>query len=145
MSSDDEVPDVELAHYKSQLSQINSEATSIFEDVADEYFELALVLQKFDEWKKKDLIAYKEAFVHLCLPKITSVFVRAKMIMWSPFEIDYYEDIEKMDWFRPLAMYGRNESETEESLRNDPDVFLIPTLIEKIILPKLNSKLFEFS
>lgn len=84
--------------------------------------------------------AYKEAYVHLCLPKIISVFVRAYMILWTPFETDHYEDIDKMKWFHPLAMYGRTADETEEKLRNDPDVFIIPTVIEKIILPKLNSK-----
>jgi GC-rich sequence DNA-binding factor len=84
--------------------------------------------------------AYKEAYVHLCLPKVASIFIRAQMILWSPFESDFYEDIDKMKWFHPLAMYGRSNDETEDTLRNDPDVFLIPTVIEKIILPKLSSK-----
>jgi len=113
----------------------------IFDDVSDDYCDISQILQRFAEWKLKDLSAYKEAFVHLCLPKITSVFIRAKLILWSPFEMEFYEDIEKMDWFDALAMYGKADGETEETLRNDPDVFLIPTVIEKVILPKLNSKL----
>jgi GC-rich sequence DNA-binding factor len=113
----------------------------IFDEVVEEYCEMPHILQKFDEWKKKDMSAYKEAYVHLCLPKIVSIFVRAQMILWSPFEIDHYEDIDEMKWFHPVALYGRTEKETEEMLRNDPDVFLIPTVIEKIILPKLCSEL----
>lgn len=112
----------------------------IFDEVVEEYCELPHILQKFDEWKKKDMNAYKEAYVHLCLPKVISIFVRAQMILWSPFEADHYEDIDVMKWFHPVAAYGRSEKETEEMLRNDPDVFLIPTVIEKIILPKLCSK-----
>lgn len=116
----------------------------IFDEVVEEYCELPQILQKFYEWKKKDMNAYKEAYVHLCLPKIISIFVRAQMILWSPFEADHYEDIDEMKWFHPVAMYGRSENETEEMLRNDPDVFLIPTVIEKIVLPKLCSKFLKF-
>lgn len=112
----------------------------IFDEVVEEYCELPFILKKFEEWKKKDMNAYKEAYVHLCLPKIVSVFVRAQMILWSPFEAGNYEDIDEMKWFHPSAIYGRSEKETEESLKNDPDVFLIPTVIEKTILPKLSSK-----
>ncbi|XP_070493177.1 PAX3- and PAX7-binding protein 1 isoform X1 [Chironomus tepperi] len=138
MSSDDEVPDIEYNQYKEQISQIKQEAALLFDDVTDEYCELPFILQKFEEWKKKDLNSYKEAFVHLCLPKVIGVFVRWEMILWTPFSTEHYEDIDKMKWYHPAAMYGRTESETEETLRNDPDVFLIPTVIEKYVLPKLN-------
>jgi GC-rich sequence DNA-binding factor len=137
MSSDDEVPDVEFNQFKEQLAQIHSDAMLIFDDVAEEFCELPLVLQHFEEWKRKDLNAYKEAFIHLCLPKLVGVFIRSQMILWNPFNADYYEEIEKMKWYHPLVMYCRMENETEESLKNDPDVFLIPTVIEKFILPKL--------
>jgi GC-rich sequence DNA-binding factor len=161
MSSDDEVPDVEFAQYKEQLgenflkqfsrvcllitnsfclAQLKSDAAMIFDEVMEEYCELEQILPKFDEWKKKEVESYKQTYVHLCLPKIVSIFVRAEMILWSPFQADNYEDIDKMKWFHALAMYGKTNEETEETLRNDPDVFLIPTVVEKIILPKLSSK-----
>lgn len=139
MSSDEEVPDVDLAQYKAQLSQIKADQAQIFDDVSEEYCELSEVLQKFEAWRYKEKDAYKEAFVNLCLPKIVSIFVREKLVFWSPFDKNY-EDIEKMNWYKDLAFYAKQENETEESLRNDPDVFLIPTVVEKIILPKLNSK-----
>lgn len=121
-------------------AQIKNDTAMIFDEVVEEYCELPQILMRFYEWKKRDLNAYREAYVHLCLPKIVSIFVRAEMILWSPFEVDSYEDIDKMKWFHPLVMYGRSAEETEESLRKDPDVFAIPTIIEKIILPKLSSK-----
>lgn len=123
------------------LAQIKNDAAMIFDEVVDEYCELPQILMRFDEWKKKDLNAYREAYVHLCLPKVVSIFVRAQMILWSPFEFENYEDVDKMKWFHPLMMYGRSTEETEETLRKDPDVFAIPTVIEKIVLPKLSSKL----
>lgn len=141
MSSDDEVPDIELAQYREQLAQIKSDAATIFDEVVEEFCELPQILSKFDEWKKRDMNAYKEAYVHLCLPKIIGIFARAQMILWSPFEVDHYEDVDKINWFHPLAMYGRVSGETDEMLRKDPDVFAIPTVIEKIVLSKLSSEL----
>lgn len=121
-------------------AQIQSEAALVFDEVVEEYYELPQVLKRFEEWKRKDLNAYKEAYVNLCLPKIVGILIRSQMILWSPFEPEFYEDIDKMKWFHPLAMYGKSSDDTEDSLRKDPDVFLIPTVIEKIILPKLTSK-----
>lgn len=141
MSSDEEVPDTESTQYRESLAQLKSEADLIFDDVSEEYSELSLVLQKFNEWKKNDLTAYKDAYIHLCLPKIVMVFIRWKMIMWNPFLSEHYEDIDKMDCYHPMAMYGKIDNETELMLKNDPDVFLIPSIVEKVILPKLNSKL----
>ncbi|CRK97101.1 CLUMA_CG010440, isoform A [Clunio marinus] len=143
MSSDDEVPDIELSQYREQLAQIKIEAATIFDEVVEEYCELPQILQKFDDWKKKDLNAYKEAYVHLCLPKIVNVFVRSQMILWSPFEVEFYEDIDKMKWFHSVAMYGKTSDETEDMLRKDPDVFLIPTVIEKVVLLKLTKLIDE--
>lgn len=138
MSSDEEVPDIESTQYKESMAQIKSEAELIFDDVSDEFCDLSLILQKLDEWKKKDLNAYKDAYVNLCLPKIISIFIRWKTIMWNPFINENYEDFDKMDFYHPMALYGKIDNETEEMLKNDPDIFLIPTVVEKVILPKLN-------
>lgn len=140
MSSDDEVPDLEAQQYKAQLAQIKNEATLLFEDVEEDYCEISHIKRKFEDWKQKELNSYKEAFVNLCLPKIFGVVIRSKMILWNPFD-ENYEDVEKTGWFHQLAMYGKKEAESEECLRNDPDLFLIPSVIEKILLPKLTSKL----
>ncbi len=139
MSSDDEIPDIVLKEYMDTQKMLKEEASTIFEDVSDEFCDLRLILQKFEEWKRKDSNAYKESFFHLCLPKIATIFVRWHLLTWNLFEKS--EDIDKMEWFHPLMMYSSSGKETEESLRNDPDVFLVPTVIEKTILPKLHGKM----
>lgn len=45
-----------------------------------------------------------------------------------------------MRWYDSLLLYGLQPNETEESLRKDPDLKLIPLVIEKVVLPKLNRK-----
>jgi len=39
-----------------------------------------------------------------------------------------------------LLLYALDSKETEESLKRDPDVRLIPSTIEKIVIPKLTCK-----
>lgn len=114
----------------------------LFDDVSEEYCELPEVLKTFEEWKLKEINSYKEAYVHLCLPKICGTIIRPRLVLWNPFD-DNFEDIEKMQWFHLLALYGRKKRETEDDLRNDPDLFLVPIVIEKIILPKLTSKIYN--
>lgn len=93
MSSDDEVPDHEVTLYKNQLSrtntfeisyfnemiltnriifseQINAEANLIFEDVTDEFSDLALILKHFENWRHRDMSSYKDTYFSLCLPKV---------------------------------------------------------------------------
>lgn len=59
------------------------------------------------------------------------------LITWNPFE-DNCKDLERTDWYETIMKYGYKANETEANLSDDPDIRLIPTLIEKIILPKIN-------
>jgi GC-rich sequence DNA-binding factor len=41
-------------------------------------------------------------------------------------------------------LFGLRNTETEETLLKDPDVQLLPRIVDKVILPKLNRKRQEF-
>lgn len=140
MSSDDEVPDQEDAQYKAQIQEVLEESQLVFEDTTDEFCDIRLVLQRFNEWKRNDLAAYKDAYVSVCLPKIVGPLIRVKMLTWNPFE-ESAMDFEKSDWYRECMLNGlAPEGETAGSLSSDPDVRFVPSLIEKIILPKLTGE-----
>lgn len=62
--------------------------------------------------------------------------VRLSMITWNPLE-ENCEDLEHMEWYDVTMKYAYSPNETEETLSTDPDIRLIPALVEKIILPKL--------
>lgn len=47
------------------------------------------------------------------------------------------KDLEKMEWYENVMNYGYKPSETVLQLIDDPDIRLVPTLMEKIILPKI--------
>lgn len=74
MSSDDEIPDHDLSQFKQQLDTVQGETQTLFDDVSEEFYKLDEILERFGNWKTKDLDSYKEAFVSLCLPKVVILF-----------------------------------------------------------------------
>lgn len=139
MSSDDEVPDQEEATYKQQLQQVLEDSVAVFDDTTDEFCDVRLVLKRFNDWKRNDLAAYKDAYVSVCLPKIVGPLIRVRMLTWNPFE-ESALDFEKSDWYRECMLNGYDALETEQGLAADPDVRFVPSVVEKIILPKLTGE-----
>lgn len=75
--------------------------------------------------------------------QILGPLLRLSMMTWNPLEKSCI-DLERMEWYEDVMRYGYVEDETEEALVDDPDVRLVPTLIEKIVLPKI-TELIETS
>lgn len=135
MSSDDEISQQEEMNFNKDQEQIENEAKGVLGDVTDDFSTIANILIRFEHWRENDINTYNEAYVTLCLPKVVSPFVRLDMIFWNPLLES--QDIEKLSWYRTLALYGLHDDETEASLSKDPDINVLPILIEKLIVPKL--------
>lgn len=141
MSSDDEVPDQEQTQYKEQLQEVLEDSRVVFDDTTDEFCDIRSVLRRFNEWKRNDIVAYKDAYVSVCVPKIVGPLIRVQLLTWNPFE-ESAMDFEKSDWYRECMMNGACDAagETEQSLAADPDARFVPSIVEKIILPKLTGE-----
>ncbi|XP_029673809.1 PAX3- and PAX7-binding protein 1 [Formica exsecta] len=137
MSSDDEVTEQQNLAFKQAKDEIDNDCKSIFSDVMEEYCTVRGILSKFELWRETDIDAYTEAYVSLCIPKIISPIIRLQLVGWNP--IMESADIERTKWYNTLLLYALDSKETEESLKRDPDVRLIPFTIEKIVIPKLTS------
>ncbi|CAL1673138.1 unnamed protein product [Lasius platythorax] len=137
MSSDDEVTEQQNLAFKQTKDEIDSDCKNIFSDVMEEYCTVRGILSKFESWRETDIDAYTEAYVSLCLPKIISPIIRLQLVTWNP--IMESADVERTKWYNTLLLYALDTKETEESLKRDPDVRLIPSAIEKIVIPKLTS------
>ncbi|CAH2020001.1 unnamed protein product, partial [Acanthoscelides obtectus] len=135
MSSDDEISQQDAMNFHKDREQIEAELKEVFDDVVEEYSSATNILIRFEEWRTNDLTAYTEAYATLCLPKVISPLVRMNLVFWDP--LNETMDLEKLDWYRTLALYGLHDDETEESLAKDPDITLLPTIVEKVIIPKL--------
>lgn len=108
----------------------------MFDDVVDDYASVANILGHFEKWRETDMSSYTEAYASMCLPKIMGPLIRLNLTFWNPLvDID---DLDKNKWYNTIMLYGAEKIETEDKLQNDPDALLIPTIIEKIIIPKLN-------
>uniref|UniRef100_A0A1Y9H298 GCF C-terminal domain-containing protein n=1 Tax=Anopheles dirus TaxID=7168 RepID=A0A1Y9H298_9DIPT len=137
MSSDDEIPDMDAARYRSALQEIELEARDVFADAAEEYGEVAGILGRFEQWRQHDMPAYTDAYVNLCLPKILAPLVRLEHVGWNPLTMEAQVELESEQWYRTTVAQFCCQASTEAALAADPDVRLIPTLVEKIFLPKL--------
>lgn len=139
MSSDDEIADQQQEQSVASTAQMESQALETFEDVTDDFSKIEMILMKFFAWRKTDMSSYQDAFVSLCLPKLLAPLVRHELLLWSPL-LDEYADIENMRWYQACMLYACQPDETVNQLKNDPDVNLVPSLIEKIVLPKVTGK-----
>ncbi|KAG7187898.1 hypothetical protein KM043_013866 [Ampulex compressa] len=137
MSSDDEVTEQQNLAFKQMKDEIDNDSKEIFSDVMDDYCTVRGILSKLESWKEVDMDAYIETYVSLCIPKIISPIVRLQLITWNP--IMESTDIERTKWYNTLLLYALERNETEESLKQDPDVRLVPSTIEKIVLPRLTA------
>lgn len=79
---------------------------------------------------------YVPILVLLPLFQILGPLLRLSLITWNPLEKGSI-DLERMEWYEDVMRYGFDENESEAMLIDDPDVRLVPTLIEKIVLPKI--------
>ncbi|CAH2099475.1 unnamed protein product [Euphydryas editha] len=111
--------------------------------------------QHITRLRRRQPALYADAYVAHCLPRLLAPYVRHQLILWNPLADEDNEDYEKMDWYKCLMMYGvksealssdsdqssDDETEppevTEDSVRDDPDLMLVPTIIEKVVLPKV--------
>jgi hypothetical protein len=60
----------------------------VFSDVVDEFCTIRDVASRFENWRSTDSVAYREAYVSLCLPKVLGPLVRLKTLMWNPLQVN---------------------------------------------------------
>lgn len=137
MSSDDEVNDHERKQHRDTLDNVAKDAEMLMDDAADDFSQVHAILSKFEMWKEKYPDTYTETYIHLCIPKIVAPLIKLKLVLWNPLS-EQCDDFEKSRWFEDCMRYAIDENETEESLLEDRDARFVPTLIEKIIIPKVN-------
>lgn len=159
-SSDDELPPHEMAHYHQERDAIRTESSRLFADALPAWRSVSGVCARLARWRARALSLYTDAYVADCLPKLLAPYIRHQLILWNPLADEDNEDYEKMDWYKCLLMYGvRSERQagdssesgsdgepevtpvTETSVRDDPDLLLIPTILSKVVLPKLTELL----
>ncbi|XP_066475178.1 PAX3- and PAX7-binding protein 1 isoform X2 [Tiliqua scincoides] len=133
LSSDDEETSTDMTNFSMERDRILKESSKVFEDVLENFHSIDCIKSQFEAWRSKYLSSYKDAYIGLCLPKLFNPLIRLQLLTWNPLE-DKCQDFESMLWFESLLFYGCEEYDQE---KDDADVSLLPTIVERVVLPKL--------
>ncbi|XP_032650818.1 PAX3- and PAX7-binding protein 1 isoform X2 [Chelonoidis abingdonii] len=133
LSSDDEETSTDITNFNMERDRILKESSKVFEDVLESFYSIDCIKSQFEAWRSKYFSSYKDAYIGLCLPKLFNPLVRLQLLTWTPLE-GKSQDFESMLWFESLLFYGCEEQEQE---KDDVDISLLPTIVERVVLPKL--------
>ncbi|KAK3148728.1 hypothetical protein QOZ80_3AG0207860 [Eleusine coracana subsp. coracana] len=130
--------DSESTAYISSRDELLKTADLVFSDAAEEYSSLRIVKDKFEGWKTQYASAYRDAHVALSAPAVFTPYVRLELLKWDP--LYKKTDFSNMDWHEVLFNYGMQSNKNEADC-NDPDLNLVPALVEKVALPILHHRI----
>jgi GC-rich sequence DNA-binding factor len=109
----------------------------VFEDVYEDFATIEHIKERFEMWKKKYPESYKQAYTSIPLREILAPFIRIELLQWDPF---VNPQLDTMHWYQVLFNYGLG-SQQEDYDENDEDSQLIPSLVEKVVIPKVKTLL----
>ncbi|XP_057266106.1 PAX3- and PAX7-binding protein 1 isoform X3 [Pezoporus wallicus] len=133
LSSDDEETSTDITNFNMERDRILKESSKVFEDVLENFYSIDCIKSQFEAWRSKYFASYKDAYIGLCLPKLFNPLIRLQLLIWTPLE-GKCRDFETMLWFESLLFYGCEE---QEQVKDDADISLLPTIVERVVLPKL--------
>jgi len=84
---------------------ITTQVNTMFDDVIDEFHNLDLIKNRFEEWKYRHSDSYQEAYIGLCLPKLFSPFIKLSLITWNPLEVEFMCTYRAMGQNFPLLVH----------------------------------------
>lgn len=133
LSSDDEETSTDITNFNMEKDRILKESSKVFEDTLENFHSIDCIKFQFETWRSSYYNAYKDAYIGLCLPKLLNPLIRLQLLTWNPLE-PKCRDFESFVWFESLLFYGCEEKEFD---REDADIMLLPSIVEKVVLPKL--------
>lgn len=74
------------------------------------------------------------------LPALFSCFIRLEMLNWLPL-YNYNLAFDKFHWYGLLEQYGKDVHEKNND--SDPDLDLVPKVIQKVILPMVSYQISQ--
>lgn len=71
--------------------EIRAAANVVFVDALDDFCRIDRILSRFIDWLAHDEESFTNAYIHLCIPKLISLFIRLELIDWGPLEVFFLE------------------------------------------------------
>ncbi|EFA77935.1 GC-rich sequence DNA-binding factor-like protein [Heterostelium album PN500] len=123
--------DEDETHYREEKEKIEESLKSVLDDVDEDYCNISNIKERFQHWKIKDNSSYKKVHVSYILPALFAPFVRLQLIDWNPL---HNINFDTLKWYTDLSDYGMINHKLDD---DDPDANLIPKLIIKLVIPKV--------
>nr|VZI19327.1 unnamed protein product [Spirometra erinaceieuropaei] len=158
VSTDDEESPAVIAKRNADINDILNDAQNLFDDAVEEYWMLPCILRHFEEWRRQSPTTYAKAYIALCLPQLISPLIRLQLLGWNPI-MPNCACYDEQSWFNDLVDYGaglpncnkdadgielgdcakENEEGVIRTLSSSPDqdLSIIPSTVEKILIPRL--------
>ncbi|KAK6105407.1 GC-rich sequence DNA-binding factor-like family protein [Brugia pahangi] len=140
LSTDDEETNSEIVARQQSIDEIRAAANVIFVDALDDFCRIDRILSRFVDWLAHDEESFVNAYVHLCIPKLISLFIRLELIDWGPLENDS-RPVNSMRWYEDLI--GCAAVSSNINVEHPILVSLIPLCIEKVVLWKITDLIRE--
>ncbi|VDO25665.1 unnamed protein product [Onchocerca flexuosa] len=91
LSTDDEETNSEIVARQQSIDEIRAAANVVFVDTLDDFCRIDRILSRFVDWLAHDEESFTNAYIHLCIPKLISLFIRLELIDWVPLEVFFLE------------------------------------------------------
>uniref|UniRef100_A0A915PNM6 t-SNARE coiled-coil homology domain-containing protein n=1 Tax=Setaria digitata TaxID=48799 RepID=A0A915PNM6_9BILA len=134
LSTDDEETNSEIVARQQSINEIRAAANVVFVDALDDFCRIDRILSRFVDWLARDEESFTSAYIHLCIPKLISLFIRLELLDWGPLENDNHP-VNSMRWYEDLITCAAASSNI--NTEHPVVVSFVPLCIEKVVLWKV--------
>jgi hypothetical protein len=147
----DEANSQRFLEYQKAINELIQEASSIFQDVEEDYCNIENIKQRFENWKTLYPDSYHDTYCNVYIQKVMAPFVRLELLGCSNTFSKNSTDVEKwgfspfdapslsiFHWWMQLLNYGVESNEYKimsDRDANQENEDLVPELVRKVAVP----------
>lgn len=144
--------------------ELLSGAASIFDDTVADFHSLPALFSRFQDWRTSCPHSYNDAYIAHCFPKLVAPFVRFQILGWNPIKVrrsphcqwrkwsvthvaitdsltlQRPAPLTEMSWLEEILANAFVSPGDERVSSDDPDLRIIPMLIEDVVFSRLTGK-----
>ncbi|CAJ0571757.1 unnamed protein product, partial [Mesorhabditis spiculigera] len=133
LSTDDEETTSRIVADNEGKAELNAALQVVFVDALDEYSNISKVLDRIIDWLVVDGKSFQDAYVHLCIPKLLSPYVRLQLCQAEILKDPNFR-LDDQAWYTDILTAGAS---SEIDPQHPVVVGLLPAIVEKVVVPYL--------
>ncbi|CAJ0564997.1 unnamed protein product, partial [Mesorhabditis spiculigera] len=119
--------------YQDMKLYVRSLLDFVFVDALDEYSNISKVLDRIIDWLVVDGKSFQDAYVHLCIPKLLSPYIRLQLCQAEILKDPNFR-LDDQAWYTDILTAGAS---SEIDPQHPVVVGLLPAIVEKVVVPYL--------